>query len=226
VPLMLEQGGGQILVTASAAGLLTILGNAPYALTKHAAVALAEWLAITYGDQGLRVSCLCPEFVRTDMLASAGEPLTTAACVVEPEEVADLVVEGLRDERFLILPHPQVAEYFRRKADDYDRWLHDWRRHDFAMPNNAGQGRKKQRRIESLWVNWKGQRPLTMFLVYGDPGSGKTTFLSTFPKPLLVFSFDPFGKELPYLRMGHVVDAMDERGTPVRQVFSVLKKVA
>jgi NAD(P)-dependent dehydrogenase (short-subunit alcohol dehydrogenase family) len=128
VPLMLEQGGGHILVTASAAGLLTILGNAPYALTKHAAVALAEWLAITYGDQGLRVSCLCPEFVRTDMLASACEPPTTASSVVEPEEVADLVVEGLRDERFLILPHPQVAEYFRRKADDYDRWLAGMRR--------------------------------------------------------------------------------------------------
>jgi NAD(P)-dependent dehydrogenase (short-subunit alcohol dehydrogenase family) len=128
VPLMLEQGGGHILVTASAAGLLTILGNAPYALTKHAAVALAEWLAITYGDQGLGVSCLCPEFVRTDMLASAGEPPVTASSVVEPEEVADLVVEGLRDERFLILPHPQVAEYFRRKADDYDRWLAGMRR--------------------------------------------------------------------------------------------------
>src|SRR5437588_1369220 len=119
VPLMLEQGGGHILVTASAAGLLTVLGNAPYALTKHAAVALAEWLAITYGDQGLRVSCLCPEFVRTDMLASAGEAVVTAAGVVEPEEVAELVAEGLRDERFLILPHPRVAESFRREAAEY-----------------------------------------------------------------------------------------------------------
>ena len=80
---------------------------------------------------------------------------------------------------------------------------------------------------ECLWVNWKGkERPLTKFLVYGDPGSGKSTFLSTFPKPLLVFSFDPFGKEIPYLKHGQVVDAMDERGTPVRQVFSVLKKAA
>jgi NAD(P)-dependent dehydrogenase (short-subunit alcohol dehydrogenase family) len=128
VPLMLDQGGGHILVTASAAGLLTVLGNAPYALTKHAAVALAEWLAITYGDRGLKVSCLCPEFVRTDMLASAGGHLGTAAGVIEPEDVAALVVEGLRDERFLILPHPQVAEYFRRKADDYDRWLAGMRR--------------------------------------------------------------------------------------------------
>jgi NAD(P)-dependent dehydrogenase (short-subunit alcohol dehydrogenase family) len=128
VPLMLDQGGGHILVTASAAGLLTVLGNAPYAVTKHAAVALAEWLAITYGDQGLRVSCLCPEFVRTDMLALAGERMAKAPGVVEPEDVAAAVVEGLRDERFLILPHPQVAEYFRRKADDYDRWLAGMRR--------------------------------------------------------------------------------------------------
>jgi NAD(P)-dependent dehydrogenase (short-subunit alcohol dehydrogenase family) len=128
VPLMLDQGGGHILVTASAAGLLTVVGNAPYAVTKHAAVALAEWLAITYGDRGLRVSCLCPELVRTDMLAAAGGSMAGGAGVVEPEEVAAAVVEGLRGERFLILPHPRVAEYFRRKADDYDRWLAGMRR--------------------------------------------------------------------------------------------------
>jgi NAD(P)-dependent dehydrogenase (short-subunit alcohol dehydrogenase family) len=128
VPLMLDQGGGHLLVTASAAGLVTVLGNAPYALTKHAAVALAEWLAITYGDQGLRVSCLCPEFVRTAMLEEAGERMAGAPGVIEPEAVADLVVEALGDERFLILPHPEVAEYFRRKADDYDRWLAGMRR--------------------------------------------------------------------------------------------------
>ena len=128
VPLMLDQGGGHLLVTASAAGLLTVIGNAPYAVTKHAAVALAEWLAITYGDAGLRVSCLCPEAVRTDMLASAGEELAVADGILEPEDVAGVVVEGLRDERFLILPHPRVAEYFRRKADDYDRWLAGMRR--------------------------------------------------------------------------------------------------
>ena len=125
---MLDQGGGHIVITASAAGLLTILGNAPYAVTKHAAVALAEWLAITYGDRGLRVSCLCPEFVRTDMLASAGEHLLGAAAVVEPEDVAAVVVEALHDGRFLILPHPEVAEFFRRKATDYDRWLAGMRR--------------------------------------------------------------------------------------------------
>ncbi|HKN39186.1 MAG TPA: SDR family oxidoreductase, partial [Acidimicrobiia bacterium] len=128
VPLMLDQGGRHLLVTASAAGLLTVIGNAPYAVTKHAAVALAEWLAITYGDAGLRVSCLCPEAVRTDMLASAGEELAVADGILEPEDVAGVVVEGLRDERFLILPHPRVAEYFRRKADDYDRWLSGMRR--------------------------------------------------------------------------------------------------
>jgi len=128
VPRMLDQGGGHIVITASAAGLLTILGNAPYAVTKHAAVALAEWLAITYGDRGLRVSCLCPEFVRTDMLASAGEHLLSAAAVVEPEDVAGAVVEALGDGRFLILPHPEVAEFFRRKANDYDRWLAGMRR--------------------------------------------------------------------------------------------------
>ena len=128
VPRMLDQGGGHLVVTASAAGLLTILGNAPYAVTKHAALALAEWLSITYGDRGLRVSCLCPEFVRTDMLASAGEHLLGAAAVVEPEDVAAVVVEALQDGRFLILPHPEVAEFFRRKATDYDRWLAGMRR--------------------------------------------------------------------------------------------------
>ena len=128
VPRMLEQGEGHFVVTASAAALLTILGNAPYAVTKHAALALAEWLSITYGDRGLRVSCLCPEFVRTDMLASAGEHLLGTAPVVEPEDVAGAVVDALEDGRFLILPHPEVAEFFRRKATDYDRWLAGMRR--------------------------------------------------------------------------------------------------
>ena len=107
------------------AGLLTIVGNAPYAVTKHAAVALAEWLAITYGDQGIRVSCLCPEGVKTDMLP---DDAWLAAGALEPEEVAQTVVEGLADERFLILPHPRVAEYLRQKATDYDRWLRGMRR--------------------------------------------------------------------------------------------------
>ena len=131
VPVMLGQGGGYILVTASAAGLLTMLGNAPYSVTKHAAVGFAEWLAITYGDRGLRVSCLCPQLVRTEMLAAAlqaAEQQNIAQGVIEAEEVAEAVVNGLRTEQFLILPHPEVADYFQRKASDYDRWLAGMRR--------------------------------------------------------------------------------------------------
>jgi len=132
VPPMLDRGGGHILITASAAGLLTLIGNAPYSVTKHAAVGLAEWLAITYGDRGLRVSCLCPQLVRTEMLAGATGATEEQALghvdVLEPEDVADAAVDGLRDERFLILPHPEVAEYFRKKAADYDRWLTGMRR--------------------------------------------------------------------------------------------------
>jgi short-subunit dehydrogenase len=109
-----------------------MLGNAPYAVTKHAAVAFAEWLAIAYGDRGLRVSCLCPQLVRTEMLTAAlqaAEQQNIAQLqVLEPEHVADAVVNGLREERFLILPHPEVAEYFQRKAGDYDRWLAGMRR--------------------------------------------------------------------------------------------------
>jgi NAD(P)-dependent dehydrogenase (short-subunit alcohol dehydrogenase family) len=128
LPSMLERGAGYLLSTASAAGLLTVLGNAPYAVTKHAAVALAEWLAITYGAAGIKVSCLCPEGVRTGMLDAAPDSFKETVATVEPEEVAEAVVEGLAAERFLILPHPRVADYFRRKADDYDRWLSGMRR--------------------------------------------------------------------------------------------------
>jgi NAD(P)-dependent dehydrogenase (short-subunit alcohol dehydrogenase family) len=120
------------LNTASAAGLLTNLGNAPYSVTKHAAVGFAEWLAITYGDRGIKVSCLCPQGVRTNMLlGSPGDPSTEvvlAQGAIEPEELAEAVVSGLRDERFLILPHPEVAEYVRRKVEDPDRWLAGMRR--------------------------------------------------------------------------------------------------
>jgi NAD(P)-dependent dehydrogenase (short-subunit alcohol dehydrogenase family) len=125
VPGMLARGGGYLLQTVSAAGLLSQIGSAPYAVTKHAALALAEWLAITYGDQGLRVSVLCPQGVRTNMLLRprpGGESFLMATAI-EPEAVAQSAIEGLADERFLILPHPEVAEYFRRKASDYDRWL-------------------------------------------------------------------------------------------------------
>jgi NAD(P)-dependent dehydrogenase (short-subunit alcohol dehydrogenase family) len=129
LPGMLARGGGYLLHTVSAAGLLTQIGSAPYSVTKHAALALAEWLSITYGDRGIKVSCLCPQGVRTDMLLRADGPgnfLLEGS--LTPEAVADVVVQGLADERFLILPHPEVAEYFRRKASDYDRWLRGMRR--------------------------------------------------------------------------------------------------
>jgi len=129
IPGMLARGGGYLLHTVSAAGLLTQIGSAPYSVTKHAALALAEWLAITYGDRGIKVSCLCPQGVRTNMLLRADGPgnfLLPGSLSVE--EVAEVVVQGLADERFLILPHPEVAEYFHRKASDYDRWLRGMRR--------------------------------------------------------------------------------------------------
>ena len=130
LPGMIARGGGYLLQTVSAAGLLTQLGSAPYAVTKHASLALAEWLAITHYEQGIRVSAVCPQGVRTSMLGApesgiAAKLLETA---LTPEQVADAVMEGLADERFLILPHPEVAEYFRRKATDYDRWLKGMRR--------------------------------------------------------------------------------------------------
>ena len=127
LPSMIARGEGYLLNTASAAGLLTNIGAAPYSVTKHAAVGLAEWLAITHGDQGIKVSCLCPQGVRTNMLlAGADDPagaVVLAQGAIEPEEVAEAVVQGLRSESFLILPHPEVLTHFQRKAGDYDRWL-------------------------------------------------------------------------------------------------------
>lgn len=130
LPGMLDRGGGYLLQTASAAGLLTQIGSAPYAVTKHAAVAFAEWLSVTYGDRGIKVSCLCPQGVRTPMLAHAPPRIRGLLddSAIEADAVADAVIEGLADERFLILPHPEVAEYVRRKAGDYDRWLRGMRR--------------------------------------------------------------------------------------------------
>jgi NAD(P)-dependent dehydrogenase (short-subunit alcohol dehydrogenase family) len=129
VPRMLERGGGYLLQTASAAGLLTQLGSAPYSVTKHAALALAEWLAITYGDQGLKVSVLAPQAVRTAMTAGVVDGgVAGVDGMLEPDAVADAVVAGIDAESFLILPHPQVIEYFRRKASDYERWLNGMRR--------------------------------------------------------------------------------------------------
>ena len=130
LPGMLARGEGYLLQTASAAGLLTQLGSAPYALTKHAAVAFAEWLAITHGAAGIKVSCLCPLGVETEMLRQApgaiGDMLRVGALTAEA--VADAVVAGVAEERFLILPHPEVAGFFHHKADDYDRWIRGMRR--------------------------------------------------------------------------------------------------
>jgi NAD(P)-dependent dehydrogenase (short-subunit alcohol dehydrogenase family) len=138
VPRWLERGQGYLLVTASAAGLLTQIGSAPYAVSKHAAVAFAEWLSVTYGDRGVRVSCLCPMGVNTAMLnppggaegiaATGGNVVKAAGEVLEPEQVAEIVVSGLADERFLILPHPEVLTFLQRKTSDADRWLAGMRR--------------------------------------------------------------------------------------------------
>ena len=129
LPGMLSRGHGYLLQTASAAGLLSQIGSAPYSVTKHAAIGLAEWLSITYGDRGIGVSVLCPQAVRTSMTAGVDGPTVSAVDgMLEPEQVAEAVAAGLADERFLILPHPEVLEYARRKTADYDRWLRGMRR--------------------------------------------------------------------------------------------------
>jgi NAD(P)-dependent dehydrogenase (short-subunit alcohol dehydrogenase family) len=144
LPAMLERGRGYLLQTCSAAGLLINPGDAPYTVSKHAAVAFAEWLSVTYGDQGIRVSALCPQGVRTAMLLgglaegnAAARVVAAAGELLEPEQVADAVVEGLAAERFLILPHPQVATYLRQKAADPDRWLAGVRRLVAAADSEA-----------------------------------------------------------------------------------------
>ena len=123
VPRMIERGGGYLLNTASAAGLLSQIGSAPYAVTKHAAVGLAEWLAITHGDKGIKVSVLCPQAVRTAMTAGNPDGVASVDGMMEPEVLADAVILGLEAEDFLILPHPQVLDYMRRKTDNYNRWI-------------------------------------------------------------------------------------------------------
>jgi NAD(P)-dependent dehydrogenase (short-subunit alcohol dehydrogenase family) len=123
VPLMIARGGGYLMNTASAAGLLSQIGSAPYAVTKHAAVALAEWLAITHGDDGIKVSVLCPQAVRTAMTAGNPDGVASVDGMIEPEDVAEACVKAIAAETFLILPHPEVLEYMRRKTGDYDRWL-------------------------------------------------------------------------------------------------------
>lgn len=141
VPTWLERGEGYMLITASAAGLLTNLGDAPYTVTKHGAVALAEWLSVTYGHRGIGVSCLCPQGVRTPLLFPEGEAdgelserealalnVVRAQRILEPAEVAETVVESLRSEQFLILPHPEVHDYEVARATDRERWLATMRR--------------------------------------------------------------------------------------------------
>jgi NAD(P)-dependent dehydrogenase (short-subunit alcohol dehydrogenase family) len=130
LPSMLARKEGYILGTVSAAGLLNHMFAAPYGVTKAAALSFFEWLSIAHGDAGIKVSCLCPQGVKTDMLAAERRKgldfLTDKA--LEPDQLAEIVLQGIRDEKFLILPHPEVAEYFARKATDYDRWLKGMRR--------------------------------------------------------------------------------------------------
>ena len=127
LPGMLERGDGYLLNTASAAGLLAALGSGPYTVTKGAAVKLAEFIAINHGDEGIKVSVLCPQGVNTAMAPrSLGDGQTDG--IIEPDELARTVVDCIREERFHVLPHPEVEEYVRRKGDNIDRWLHGMRR--------------------------------------------------------------------------------------------------
>ncbi|MBI5551341.1 MAG: SDR family oxidoreductase [Desulfobacterales bacterium] len=128
IPGMISRGGGGIMITASAAGLLSQIGSIPYSVTKHAAVGLAESLAITYGDQGIKVFALCPQAVRTAMTADTQGGVAAVDGMMEPDQLVDAVFEGLEKEGFLILPHPEVKQYMQRKTADYDRWLSGMRR--------------------------------------------------------------------------------------------------
>lgn len=125
LPAWLERGSGRFVSTVSAAGLLTMIGAAPYAVTKHGAYAFAEWLSLTYRHRGLKVHAICPQGVRTDMLAATGSAgdLVLQPTAIEPEDVADALFAGIEEDRFLILPHPEVAGYYEARATDPDRWL-------------------------------------------------------------------------------------------------------
>lgn len=137
LPDWLERGEGYFVATASAAGLLTQVGSAPYSVSKHACVAFAEWLSVTYGDRGVRVSAICPMGVETAMLRTEGDGaiaegaarvVREAGTVLTPEQVAEITLAAMEEEPFLILPHPEVLTFFQRKAGDYDRWLTGMRR--------------------------------------------------------------------------------------------------
>ncbi|WP_299657951.1 SDR family oxidoreductase [uncultured Tateyamaria sp.] len=123
VPRMIARGGGYLLNTASAAGLLNQIGSAPYGVTKHAAVGLAEWLAITHGDAGIKVSVLCPQAVRTAMTEGHEDHVAAIDGMLEPEDAAQACMDAIRDETFLVLPHENVRKYMQLKTGDYDRWI-------------------------------------------------------------------------------------------------------
>ncbi|MFJ8062103.1 SDR family oxidoreductase [Streptomyces sp. NPDC096142] len=125
IPGWLERGGGRFVSTVSAAGLLTMIGAAPYSVTKHGAYAFAEWLSLTYRHRGIKVHAICPQGVRTDMLAATGSAgdLVLQPTAIEPDAVAEALMEGIAQERFLILPHPEVAGYYQARAAEPDRWL-------------------------------------------------------------------------------------------------------
>ncbi|MFE5842453.1 SDR family oxidoreductase [Streptomyces niveus] len=130
LPDWLERGTGRFVSTVSAAGLLTMIGAAPYSVTKHGALAYAEWLSLTYRHRGLKVHAICPQGVRTDMLAATGSAgdLVLAPTAIEPEGVADALFDAMEADRFLVLPHPEVADYSRARASDPDRWLNGMNR--------------------------------------------------------------------------------------------------
>lgn len=125
LPDWLERGSGRFVSTASAAGLLTMIGAAPYSVTKHGVVAFAEWLSLTYRHRGVKVHAICPQGVRTDMLTAAGSAgeLVLVPSAIEPEAVADALFDAMAEDRFLVLPHPEVAGYYRARTKDTDQWL-------------------------------------------------------------------------------------------------------
>ena len=125
IPGWLERGGGRFVSTVSAAGLLTMIGAAPYSVTKHGAYAFAEWLSLTYRHRGIKVHAICPQGVRTDMLAATGSAgdLVLQPTAIEPDVVADALMKGIEEDRFLVLPHPEVAGYYQARATEPDRWL-------------------------------------------------------------------------------------------------------
>ena len=147
LPEWLDRGRGRFVVTASAAGLLTMLGAAPYSVTKHAAESYAEWLAATYAHRGLTVHCICPQGVKTSMLAESGRAgqVVLQDAAIEPEQVAEALLAGMAEDRFLILPHPEVADYYRMRAGEPDKWLRGMNR--------------MQQRIEEVERGWEGETP-------------------------------------------------------------------